>query len=100
MNQLQESSDRFEFALSIGAEAGAALGSARELCRGEPSQGRVRSLVVVFLPVLFAQNYRFLHAAVNFHVEKNDVEAGVQVFDVGVPPVAAGLDEAGLDPAP
>ena len=67
----------------------------REFRRGVVAQRRMRSLVAVFVTVLFAKHLGFRQARKELDVQELIPEARVETFAVSVLPRAAGLDEEG-----
>ena len=77
----------------------------RELPRGLVAQRGMRSVMVVLVPVFFAEHFRLQQAAKEFHVEKGVPEPRVETLAVGVLPRRSGLDVErrkpfGRDPLP
>ena len=63
-------------------------------------QGRMRSLVVVPLPVLLAEHFRLQHRSEGFPVQELVSKAAVKTFAIGILPRAAGRDAERLEPTP
>ena len=85
--------------LCFGAQAVGRSGEAqrtREFRRCQVSQRRMRSLVVVFVTVLFAKHFGFRQAGEELDVQELVPGARVEALAVGVLARVSGLDKAGF----